>query len=172
LKIKFEHGAFPEVIDAWIKFACLFQQMGLQRLYHMLKGNMYPDEEMTFYFYGNGDLNKVMKGLQKHFKEGLIHLHVSEGYPCDGCGDVKSAATVNTKKMNRWFFCESCAVKYFPGFFSEKELLKEIQLCDKEENLWKRANLPYWYYYIHKIKRSCRFHQMEYPDWIELGYDR
>jgi hypothetical protein len=77
LKIKFEHGAFPEVIDTWIKFACLLKQMGLLRLYRMLKGNLYPDEEMTFYFYGYEDLNKVMKELPKHFNKGLIHLHVS-----------------------------------------------------------------------------------------------
>ena len=171
LKIRFKRHAFPNVINNWFDFAELLQQIGLKKLYQSLKENVFREEEMAFYFFNDKKFNNVLKELRQYFNEDQIQLYMSEAYRCHGCGEVKSVKARNTKRKG-WFFCDSCAKPYDPGFFTKKELLNEIKLCDQDDDFLKRSELPNWHYYIRKIKRSCRYHHIDYPDWIELAYDR
>jgi hypothetical protein len=134
-----------------------------------LNGNHLSDAEMTFSFETQGILVKVLQELHSAFNENIIHTHVKKSVICDGCGDILVRG--NLKKEIGTFFCKSCKRNYHPGVFKEKALLCEIQLCDQDHDLWKKSTNPYWKYYIKKIKRSCRYHHVDFPEWIGLGED-
>ena len=70
------------------------------------------------------------------------------------------------------FFCDSCERFYYPGYFSKEELQEERELEEIDERIELQEPLrkSNWHFYIRKIKRSCRYHEIDYPDWIHLDY--
>ena len=65
---------------------------------------------------------------------------------------------------------DSCERFYYPGYFSKEELREETQEIDERIELQEPLRKSNWHFYIQKIKRSCRYHEIDYPDWINLDY--
>lgn len=83
----------------------------------------------------------------------------------------KIIAENRSVKQDDWIFCDNCEHLFYPGLFSKEKLQTEINFFNKWKNLKTFSKEKRWPYYLRKIKRSCRFHLIDYPEWINLNYD-
>ena len=171
LSFKLNQDTFEEGIMDWKRFSNLLKVMGLNDLYSRLNDHIYSKYDPSFYFKTKEELHTVLLTLNQHFHDEIIEIHTHQVHICNGCHSnrivIKDVQSIN---QDSWFYCDSCEPFYYPGFFSKDELKEEIHLHDKWRNLKKNSKKDYWPYYLRKIKRSCRFHEIDYPDWIELNY--
>jgi len=137
--------------------------MGIQEfeLYDMLKDHAHPYDEKAFYFDTEEEAENVRRKLKEKFGEDIEDsIYIDKAYLCDGeCYDIEVIDNINMGDLDGWFFCDSCQ-DYYPGFFTKEELLEEVQLY--EDHPIKNE------YYKRKIKRSCRYHDVELPGWVYL----
>jgi hypothetical protein len=107
-----------------------------------------------------------------YLREDLIKVHHEHTYLCDGdCSQTKFITESQAVNQAGWFFFEDCVQRLFPGYFSKEELVIEIDFNNVWKHIKNQKKLTSWPNYLRKIKRSCRHHGTDYPDWIQLNYD-
>lgn len=168
----FKSGAFNKDIYDTEQFYTLLVQMEENDLFKELKEHQHPYDTLAFVYENQEDVDQIQYTLAQKFGNKIEDMGSSEAHLCDGgCGDYEDICDVNMNDLNGWFFCCSCSEKYLPGFFTKDDLLKEIQFMDADDNFVEHSKFDSWHYYIRKIKRSCRYHDFEFPDWIDLNYE-
>ena len=128
----------------------------------LLKDHVHPYDEMAFYFDTEEEADKISGILNEKFGVDIADsIYIDKAYLCEGeCHDIEPIANINMDYLDGWFFCDSCQ-SYFPGFFTKEELLQEIQLYENQPT---RSE-----FYTRKVKRSCRYHDVELPDWVQIA---
>ena len=157
-----------ENIEDWEAFAKYLYQIKAIEIYELLKDHVHPYDILAFYFETQEELDRGIEKLEQTFYDD-IDIYYDEATRCEGeCADIE--VIDNIGYQDGWFFCDSCERSYYPGFFTKKELQKEIQLIDERLELVESFKKSNWHFYIRKIKRSCHYHEIDYPEWIDLDY--
>jgi hypothetical protein len=157
-----------ENIADWEAFAKYLYQIEAIEIYELLKDHVHPYDTLAFYFETQEELDMVIEKLEQIFHDD-IDIYYDKASRCEGeCADIE--VIDNVGYQNGWFFCDSCEQSYYPRFFAKEELQKEIQLIDELIELQKPLKKSNWHFYIRKMKRSCRYHEIDYPEWIDLDY--
>ena len=160
-------------IPNWLEFAKYLYEIKAVNLFFLLKDNVHPYDELSFFFESESHLGEVLQEIEMIFGKDLMEdLYVDEAYICEGeCHDYEVIDDVDMDAQNGWFFCYSCGDQYYPGYFTKEELLKEINQNNDGDIQLKYSKTSFWHFYIRKIKRSCRYHDIDFPDWIDYEYD-
>lgn len=142
--------------EEFIAFLTSIQE---NELANLLNDHVHPYDEMAFYFDTEEEAEKISKVLNEKFGVDMAEsIYIAEAYLCEGeCHDIEAIENINMDHLDGWFFCDSCQ-SYFPGFFAKEELLQEIQLYETQPT---RND-----FYTRKIKRSCLYHDLIFPDWV------
>ena len=160
--------SIDEKMEDWRVFSKYLYQIEAIELYELLKDHVHPYDILAFYFETREELDRAIEMLEQTFHDD-IYLYCDEASRCEGqCADIEVIDDVGY--LDGWFFCDSCAQFYYPGFFPIEELQKEIELIDERIELEEPLKKYNWHFYIRKIKRSCRYHEIDYPEWINLDY--
>lgn len=127
------------------------------------------DFELTFD--DEGEAKEVVMEFREVFNESKAETLLEPSYLCDcGCGlFLAENDAYDEGGLEGWYYDQLCASLYFPGVYPKKYLENDI-LCDRADDVTEDITPNYWFYFVHKVKRSCRVHEVDYPDWIELGY--
>jgi hypothetical protein len=159
-------------IATWTELSELLKVKKANTLFKILKEHVHTSNKLRFLFNSKEEFDGVVKKLKRKFKNNVVNIQHEWAYLCDGdCSKTKIITESQAINQNGWYFCECCDQSLFPGFFSKEKLVEEIKFYDVWRNLKKQSKMPSWPFYLRKIKRSCRFHGIGYPDWIELNYD-
>lgn len=160
-------------IHDWTDFSKYLYEIKADRLFFLLKDNVHPYDELAFYFEDKSQLDEVIQEIGIVFGEDLMEdVSYYEAYICEGeCHDYEVIDDVDIQAQNGWFFCCSCEDSYYPGYFSKEVLMEDLCLDNVQDIQLKYSKTPNWHYYIRKIKRSCRYHDIDFPDWIEFNYN-
>ncbi|UCZ54947.1 hypothetical protein LGQ02_09455 [Bacillus shivajii] len=112
------------------------------------------------------------KELQKKIIEWRPKRQPPNQNVCAVCQSIFSVK-VHSKSMKNddALFCEKCKQAYYPGIFSEGELKREMEQYNNLKGLQAHSRKKDWPYFLRKIKRSCRYHDIPFPDWIDLNYE-
>lgn len=154
------------------EFSKRFKEKGLDHLYSRLKKHLYSWYPPSIEYKKKGARDLALSQLKEYFPDEITDIRSGLAYVCNCCHFKRIYLPENhIKNQDSWFYCEVCEEKFHPGIFSKNELLEEFTLYDKWRNLKKHSKTQDWPYYLRKIKRSCRMHNVDYPDWIELNYD-
>ena len=157
-----------ENLEDWEAFSKYLFQIEANEIYGLLKEQVHPYDTLSFYFETKEELDRVIEKLERIFHD-EIEIYSDEAHRCEGeCGDIE--VIDNVGYQDGWFFCDSCEQSYYPGYFSKKEIREEIQEIDERIELQEPLRKSNWHFYIRKIKRSCRYYDIDDPEWINLDY--
>jgi len=160
--------------DEWEHFSLHLKEINAVKLYFLLNENVHPYDILAFYFETESHLHAVLDELKAVFGEEFVQesVYYSPAYICEGeCHDYEDIENVNMNELNGWFYCCSCEM-YLPGYFTREELLAELTNATTDDSYLERKRKSLYYeFYIRKVKRSCRYHNVEFPDWVNIELD-
>jgi hypothetical protein len=129
------------VINDWDTFAKYLYHIQALELYEMLKDQVHPYDILAFYFKTEEELDAAIQKLEQTFHDD-IYIYSDKAYRCEGeCADIEVIANIDIDDQDGWFFCDSCLVSYYPGFFTIEELQKEIQVQDELPDFKRRSKI-------------------------------
>jgi hypothetical protein len=160
-------------ITNWFEFSKYLYEIKAVNLFILLKDNVHPYDELAFYFESESHLDEVLQEIEVVFgKDSKEDIYFDEAYICEGeCHDYEVISDISIETQNGWCFCYSCEEQFYPGFFSKEELLQEINQNNEADIQLKYSKTTYWHFYIRKVKRSCRYLDIGFPDWIDFEYE-
>lgn len=157
---------FDKVIYDWTDLSKYLFQIDSIELYELLKNHVHPYDSLAFYFETEADLNLAVQKIEQTFHDD-IDIYSDKAFRCEGeCADIELGDISNLDLHDSWLFCDSCESFYYPGCYSIEELQNEIQRCDRKLEDYDKLSVSD--FYLRKIKRSCRYHDVEFPEWLDL----